>query len=515
MAYLGLARKYRPQKFSELVGQEIVIKILQNALKTGKVPQAYVFSGPKGVGKTSTARILAKALNCEISSDEKPCDMCPSCVSIREGRAMSVIEIDAASHTSVENIRDIREKVRYASAEGIYKVYIIDEAHMLSQSAFNAFLKTLEEPPEHVVFVLATTEPRKIPLTVISRCQHLQFKRIPVQVIKERLLYICKQEGIEASEEALYLIASSVEGSMRDALMLLDQVTSFTDKITVDDIKLLIGGTDIGVLEKLTDALIEGNRELIIEQIQELNDIGTDFKMLTKDLIYFLRNIITGKITGNYSIIAGEAESKIIKNLGDKTSEGHLILLLKEMINSEGLIKSSFFPRIIFEITMLKLSYLAHFKNIDATIPQIKDKKPLSEPITQEKKSNDVNKSYNKDKNISELWSDFLIRVEENNHILASKIKHAEVKFQDKEIMLIYNGGASLYAESVRNALDEIHEILKEFFSDVKITIHEKKKIEKRNLKEEALNNPVVKKALQLFDGRILNITYNKEENNV
>lgn len=288
MAYLGLARKYRPQNFSDLIGQNVVVKILQSSLQTGKISHAYIFSGPKGVGKTSTARILAKALNCT-DPDNKPCNNCPSCIAIKEGKAMSVIEIDAASHTSVENIRDLRENVRYASAEGFYKVYIIDEAHMLSQSAFNAFLKTLEEPPPHVVFVLATTEPRKIPLTVISRCQHLQFRRISVNLIKERLQFICHEEGINATEEALYDIALNAEGSMRDALTLLDQITSFTENITQEDVRLLIGGTDTQTLYDLMNYVIEGKRSDIILNIEKLNDAGTDFKLLTRDLIFFLQ----------------------------------------------------------------------------------------------------------------------------------------------------------------------------------------------------------------------------------
>jgi len=342
MAYLGLARKYRPQKFSDLIGQEIIVRILQNSLKTGKVSQAYVFSGPKGVGKTSTARILAKALNC-IQKENAPCDNCPSCLSIREGKAMNVIEIDAASHTSVENIRDLRENVRYASAEGNYKVYIIDEAHMLSQAAFNAFLKTLEEPPSHVVFVLATTEPRKIPITVLSRCQHLQFKRIPLELIKERLKFICEQEGIKANEEALYMIASYSEGSMRDALTMLDQLSSFSDEITTDSLILLIGSIDYSILHELTNQIINGDKHSIVKIIEELNDKGTDFKILVRDLIQFLRNLLVAKITGNYRINLSESQSQLIENLCKVTSEEHLILILKELIMLNLLLKLLFF----------------------------------------------------------------------------------------------------------------------------------------------------------------------------
>uniref|UniRef100_A0A7C4EP59 DNA polymerase III subunit gamma/tau n=1 Tax=Thermodesulfovibrio aggregans TaxID=86166 RepID=A0A7C4EP59_9BACT len=487
MGYLGFARKYRPQNFSEVVGQEVVVKILENSLKKGKLSHAYIFSGPKGVGKTSVARILAKALNCS-SSHNRPCDECPSCIAVKEGRTMSVIEMDAASHTSVDNIRDLRENIRYASAEGFYKVYIIDEAHMLSQAAFNAFLKTLEEPPPHVVFVLATTEPRKIPLTVLSRCQHLQFRRIPVNLIKERLESVCSIEGINVTDEALYAIASSSEGSMRDALVLLDQITSFTESITIDDVNLLTGQTDIKTLYELADSLIDGNREKIILLVEELNNAGTDFKLLTKDLIHFLRNALIHKITK--TVYTTETASKMIENLNRKTSEEHLLILLKDLINSEIAIKSSFFPRIAFEITLLKLSMLSNFRNIDDVIKDFKN-----ESLSQ--------------------WERFLQKIEIENPLLAMKIKHAEVKFKKGEIQLIYNGGASLYADSLRECISEIQNMLKEFIPDVKITIHEKSDPEKENKRQEMLDHPLVKKTLQLFDGRILSIIPKKGGNNV
>lgn len=504
MAYLGLARKYRPQKFSDLIGQEVVVKILQTSLNTGKISHAYVFSGPKGVGKTSTARILAKALNCT-ATDNKPCDSCPSCIAVKEGKAMSVIEMDAASHTSVENIRDLRENVRYASVEGQYKVYIIDEAHMLSQAAFNAFLKTLEEPPPHVVFVLATTEPRKIPLTVLSRCQHLQFRRIPIQLIKQRLEFICKEENINATEEALYAIASNAEGSMRDALMLLDQITSFTENITLQDVNLLIGGTDVKVLYELTTNLINGNRQNLITYIDELNDRGTDFKVVTKDLIYFLRNLLVSKITKNYRLNITEAEASLLEQLGKETSEEHLLLLLKELINSEYAIKNSFFPRVTFEITLLKLSFLSHFRNIDEVIKEVEAGiQPRETSVLQACTEN-----------YEDAWSQIIKKLEQQNHILATKIKYGRTKIEGKEIQLIYNGGTAVYADAVREALPEIQKMLKELGCDVKITIHEKENEKKEKSGHDALNHPLVKKTLQLFEGRISNITPKKGGNNV
>lgn len=517
MAYLGLARKYRPQKFADLIGQEIVVRVLENSLKTNKISQAYVFSGPKGVGKTSTARILAKALNCH-NPVNRPCDNCASCISIREGKAMSVIEIDAASHTSVENIRDLRENVRYASAEGNYKVYIIDEAHMLSQAAFNAFLKTLEEPPAHVVFVLATTEPRKIPITVMSRCQHLQFRRIPIDLIRERLRSICEQEGIKAQEEALYLVAANSEGSMRDALTLLDQISSFSENVTIDDVNLLLGITDIEILHELSQYLINGDREKIIEKIEFLNDNGTDFKILTRDLIYFIRNVLIGKISPNYIFDISDSQYKIIKKLSETTSEEHLILVLKELINAESLIKISLFPRIIFEITLLKLSLLSHFKNIAETIDELKKgKNHITDNKITSVDLNETNRILPEKQNltkedIQKIWAEYLERLERNNHILAIKIKHADIQFDDREIKLIYNGGASVYADSVKEFIPEIRRQLNELIPDIKITISEKE-VKNKDIRNEALDNPLVKQALKLFEGRIYNIKPKKGGN--
>ncbi|WP_297210116.1 MULTISPECIES: DNA polymerase III subunit gamma/tau [Thermodesulfovibrio] len=515
MAYLGLARKYRPQKFSDLIGQEIIVKILQNSLKSNKLSHAYVFSGPKGVGKTSTARILAKALNCQ-NEEEKPCDNCPSCIAVKEGKAMSVIEIDAASHTSVENIRDLRENIRYASAEGLYKVYIIDEAHMLSQAAFNAFLKTLEEPPPHVVFVLATTEPKKIPLTVLSRCQHLQFRRISINSIKERLETICKEEDIKITDEALRIIASNAEGSMRDALTLLDQIAAYADEISVEELNLLLGTMDVKILYELSEYIIYGNREKLIFKIDELNDCGTDFKLLTRDLINFLRNLLIKKVAGEKIIFVSEEELNLLKELEKKTSEEHLILILKELINSEYSIKNSLFPRINFELALLRLSMLSSFRNIDSVMQEFKKHK--EEEKTEEKY--EISGEYT----FEEKWQNFLKKLDTENHILAAKIKQANVNFTDEEIQLIYNGGSTFCAESVRERLQEIEELMRQAGLNKRILVKEHKKsdnlkdnfsLNANNNNEKVLENKIVKEALQLFEGRIYNIIPKRGGKNV
>jgi len=267
MSYLVLARKWRPRVFEDLIGQEGITRILSNAISQGKIAHAYLFSGPRGVGKTSTARILAKALNCEKGPDRNPCGSCLSCSAIAEGTSMDVMEIDGASNNSVNDIRDLRERVKYVAAGGGYKVYIIDEAHMLSDAAFNALLKTLEEPPSRVVFVLATTVPRKIPATVLSRCQHLPFKRIPGQKIKARLKMISDSEGINIDDEAIEMIARAADGGMRDSLTILDQVAAFSSDISASDIKDLLGVADFAAISELSRAVLEGDRDRIVSGI--------------------------------------------------------------------------------------------------------------------------------------------------------------------------------------------------------------------------------------------------------
>ena len=237
MSYIVLARKWRPQGFNDLIGQEAVVTTFKNALSSGKIVHAYLFSGPRGVGKTSSARILAKALNCLQRSDSEPCGECRSCKSITQGASVDVLEIDGASNTSVDAVRELREAVKYAPSGGKYKIYIIDEVHMLSTQAFNALLKTLEEPPAHVIFIFATTEPKKIPSTILSRCQHHSFRRITKNMIKGQLNKIIDTEKINIRESALEMIAKAADGSMRDALTLLDQATAFSDDITEEELQ--------------------------------------------------------------------------------------------------------------------------------------------------------------------------------------------------------------------------------------------------------------------------------------
>jgi len=289
----ALYRKWRPQHWDDVIGQDHVIQTLRNAVQSGRTAHAFLFSGPRGTGKTSTARLLAKALNCEAESPEdRPCNQCPPCVELQEGRFLDLIEIDAASNTSVEDVRDLRDKINFAPNRGRYKVYIIDEVHMLSTAAFNALLKTLEEPPEHAIFILATTEAHKIPATVLSRCQRHEFRRLPMETMVDFLVTKCQEEGYEVEEGALELIARQSTGSLRDAISLLDQLASTGETITLERAQAVLGTASSEAVRSLVGAWVEGSPESGLTIINKAMDAGTDERQLARQVVDYLRGML-------------------------------------------------------------------------------------------------------------------------------------------------------------------------------------------------------------------------------
>ena len=300
MAYVALYRKWRPQGFDSLVGQEAVRIALTNALETGRIAHAYLFAGPRGTGKTSTAKILAKAVNCEHGPTPNPCNKCQNCVRINDGTSMDVFEIDAASNRGIDEIRDLREKVAFAPVNGRYKVYIIDEVHMLTTEAFNALLKTLEEPPPHVIFILATTEPHKIPATIHSRCQRFDFKRVTDSDIVKRLREVADGSGIAADDDALQLIAVQADGGMRDALSLLDQCGVMAERVSAETVRSVLGIVGREALRELVKAVGEGNVPKALELLEALLAGGKDVKQIITELAEYLRAVLLYKASPEY-----------------------------------------------------------------------------------------------------------------------------------------------------------------------------------------------------------------------
>lgn len=299
MAYQSLYRKYRSKDFGDLVGQRHVTQTLANAIATGRVSHAYLFCGPRGTGKTSTARVLAKALNCVNGPTGEPCDTCPNCVSIRQGNSLDVVEIDAASNRNIDDIRQLREQVNYPPVESRYKFYIVDEVHQLTRDSFNAFLKTLEEPPAHVVFVLCTTDPHQLPATILSRCQRFDFHRIPLDDIVERLRWIVGQEGWTVEDEALYLLARAANGGLRDALSLLDQAASYAGvNITAQHVRDILGGIDLDLLLNFSDLILKHDANGLFHLIDRILAEGKDVPQLVTELILHWRNLLRVTIGG-------------------------------------------------------------------------------------------------------------------------------------------------------------------------------------------------------------------------
>jgi DNA polymerase-3 subunit gamma/tau len=359
MSYEVLARKYRPQSFEEVVGQEHITQTLKNAADSKRIAHGYLFSGMRGVGKTTMARILAKALNCDQGPTASPCNRCGNCGEITQGNSVDVIEIDGASNTSVDDIRELRENVLYAPARGRYKVYIIDEVHMLSKSAFNALLKTLEEPPRHVIFVIATTELHKVPMTIQSRCQCFQFRRIPLQKVMDKLFLIAEQEGFTLGEDSARLIGRASEGSMRDAQSLLDQVISFCGKaITAEETKLVLGVVDQDVLDECTSCLLEQDAERVLNLVDKLHALGVDLVAFCMGLLTHLRDLLMIKILKEPGDVVDLSKEEIekLKPLVAMLEEDRLVGFIEHLSGTEQEVRRSSHPRILLEMSLVKMT---------------------------------------------------------------------------------------------------------------------------------------------------------------
>lgn len=359
--YEVLARKYRPKTFSELTGQEHVSRTLQNAITSGRVAHAFLFTGARGVGKTSTARILARALNCALGVSLEPCNICEQCREITSGNSTDVFEIDGASNNGIDQVRDLRDNAKYLPSHSRYKIFIIDEVHMLSTAAFNALLKTLEEPPEHVKFIFATTEPHKLPITILSRCQRLDFKRVSMSKIISRLRYIADAEQIQISDASLALVARKGDGSMRDSITTFDQVLAFcSEKVVDEDVAAVIGAVDRRLLTETCYAVFAADTQGTLEIVKRVDDVGYNMRQFSQELIEYFRNLLVVRSVPRPEDILDIAEDELrqlrlqVEQLSALDIQRRLTLLIK----AEGEMAYSSYPRLTLEMALLKCATL-------------------------------------------------------------------------------------------------------------------------------------------------------------
>lgn len=373
MSYLVLARKYRPQSFDQVVEQSHVTKTLTNAILSNRVAHAILLSGPRGTGKTTIARIIAKSMNCTNGPTPSPCNICRSCTEITTGHSVDVFEIDGASNNSVDQIRELRENIRYMPAHSSYKIYIIDEVHMLSMAAFNALLKTLEEPPPHVMFIFATTEVHKIPVTILSRCQRHELRRLPLGSLQNHLVNLCKKEGIDIPLPVLETITAESGGSMRDALSLLDQLLgSMPEGAGTEDLLAIIGVAGRDLIHSACESIIRGDITLMLEKVEEVYLRGLDLTRFYHDIISYLRDLVLVRSgCGSRAVRINEKEMEEVTSLASETGVIHLSQLVEALINSEQTLKFATSPRIAVEMIFMRLIHMKQALSINELISKI------------------------------------------------------------------------------------------------------------------------------------------------
>ena len=509
MAYQVIARKYRPQSFKEVVGQEHITRTLENALRHNRIAHAYLFSGSRGVGKTSVARILAKALNCNAEEGEIPCNRCTNCVEITQGFSMDVVEIDGASNRGIDEIRDLREKVKYMPSSGRYKIYIIDEVHMLTKEAFNALLKTLEEPPEHVKFFFATTEPHKVPLTILSRCQRFDFKRIPQDLIIRHLRMITEREGIRAEEGVFRLIAREAEGSMRDAQSLLDQVISFSgDMLRESEVIDILGLIDRKDLNSICLSILEGRTEDALKSLSHMLNYGYEIHRLYQEIMNRFREMLMALFIQDRNFFNLDEKDYVeLREQAEFGGEDKLRQILNMMILREQEVRYCSHPRIVMEILIVELCKIGELESLDKIIKRISEieRKALKgggREYVIYKRDDEVKGDIDQqDKD----WEGFL-------NFLSSKYPPLYAMLKKVECLGIEGGcvklkaGQGTYLMEDKTRVLKFKEVLKEFFdTDLDIEFIKDGLFDiKREDKNSTPNYPqIVKDVIGLFEGEI------------
>lgn len=480
MSYTALYRKFRPLTFSEIVGQEHITQTLKNQIMAGRVGHAYLFNGGRGTGKTSAAKVLARAINCLNPKDGEPCNECEICKAALSGSLTDIVEMDAASNNSVEDIRSIREEVNFLPTVAKYRVYIIDEVHMLSTGAFNALLKTLEEPPSHVKFILATTEPQKLPATILSRCQRFDFKKISDENIEKRLTYVCKQSDIEITDEALKLIAILSEGAMRDALSILERCVQdgIEDKIDADKIKDLVGIPKLEMVEKLVKSILVYDIENTLKAVNEVIETGKDLTNLLWEIIKYTKDILVYKVSGNLQIYSKEELNKI-KELSEMVSKERLLQIIYDLSNLENDMKWSSQKNILFQVEMIKLASKIETINIVNNVESIKKNQSktvnnasekqnhiqTTNKVEEPKAKSDTNNNNNavSEKAGIKNWSKVVNDLKQSGKILlyTNLINSNAIEINDMTIGIQFPNGLTPFAKSILEKPENINELTK------------------------------------------------------
>ncbi|MBW6514611.1 MAG: DNA polymerase III subunit gamma/tau [Candidatus Syntrophosphaera sp.] len=485
MSYIVLARKYRPQTFSEVYAQEHITEILQSAITSNRIAHAYLFTGPRGVGKTSMARIMAKNLNCVEGPTITPCNKCSNCLEIAAGTSSAVIEIDGASNTGVDDIRELQRELLYAPTNSKYKIYIIDEVHMLSKSAFNALLKTLEEPPDNVLFIFATTEPFKVLPTIISRCQRYDFKRIPIDSIVRRLKELMREEKIEVDNESLHIIARKADGSLRDALSLLDQVISYCqDKVTVAKVREIFGLIPTQIYCNLMKLIHSGDNPALLAELQQIFEQGTDLQELINNMMEFLRIVILRKLGMSPLEITAE-EYPAYDEIAALFSQTNLLYVMSLLMQTRTEIKSSGNPYLIFEMMMIKLCRLDEMEDISQILSKLSSQpvarsaspvqKPAPQPIPQsvpQKKAEQTHApepethaklEFNQE-NLLKVRDRLIARIRPGSNITGMALADSEFEALNGNKLRL-KVKTTTYHNTLSGKKEEIQQVLSEFFS--------------------------------------------------